>query len=385
LCDAAGFACHFAVAFTAIDRVSIGEVTVNSGYAQTVNANFARRQQQWVDVATQQGAVVENLQFIENAQGIGAWAVDGKDPSRLEIPATLLIPEAAIELTDTQQGISSEATFPAPVVGLVNEILGYILSADRLERQARLNHQFARLDEPLRNKLMQWQLVDHMTAAGQQTPIELKRQLMQMRYFRHPQLGRVYMTLIDFLNHDAEGVPFEVRGDVMAVQGHARTDGELCALYSRADPFNLLNTYGFAGTSFQAYSIALSLWLASGQVLRIGRGYSQFTPAPKGLMMPQVVRQNQGEIVLSHLWLGAKMTPRRPFWSFMALWQQIGRHDGLEVWSAIVRANWLAMLQLIPLVEAIEPSESSAGMMLGNTLHKQMAILAESLLAPGRE
>jgi hypothetical protein len=343
--------------------------------------NFSENIDRWMAIATKHGAVFDNLIFEEVPYGIRVIAADNTKPCLMKVPTAMLIPREGIEITDTDQKVLPEYCENSEIRQLADEMLGFIMSSNRVASHREFCRAWRSFPEALRIRLANMGLAPTLVEDEDIPTNQIKSRLLQARVIKHKNGKTVFMPFVDFINHDSDyGLSYNITDDGLSVEGMASENGELFAVYSGSDTFGLLNTYFYPGKSSFAYSIRFQMMLDDGIKLSINRNFAEFDTAGEGLRLPKA-DQSDGTLTLTSMWLGSPRVPRRPFWSFLELWQRLGRKDAIRVWSSVCSFNLGKMLELLKLVDMEhETKPSVATSMLKQAIQQHMELLASSLI-----
>ncbi|MDQ7011171.1 MAG: hypothetical protein Q9M29_05065, partial [Mariprofundaceae bacterium] len=255
--------------------------------------DFQQKIEDWMRRAEEFGCRFDNVRFEWTAEaGVRVMAVRPQMNCCVKVGRALLVPRDKLVLTDSAHYVAEDAGLAPEAASLVNEMLDFILSDERVAGFKAMLTSFAALPEPLKVHLRQTGLAPALVPESMPTDAKIKAMLIQARVINW-QERTTFMPFVDFVNHDRDGIPFDMDASGIAVRGRALEDGHLYALYSAADSFNLLNTYGFAGKSHFAWSVGMGLeWPRVGTV-RVGRRFNAFEMCD-GLRVPEVVRDEDG-------------------------------------------------------------------------------------------
>jgi hypothetical protein len=312
----------------------------------------------WQTVAQQFGCIFDNLRFVEGEWGVSMVAVDPSKTARLRVANALLIPRDGLELTETGQRVFPAYCEDDALRQVLDEMLSYILNQKRISAAKDLYRSFESLPSLLKQRVGNMGLTANLLDLQDSTDQQIKENLIQARVIKHKSGKTVFMPFVDFINHHPEGIGYDIQDGAIVVQGKAQASGEVFAVYSAADNFHLLNTYFYPGLSYFAYSVAFGFDMESGQYIRIGRRFSENEITDDGLRVP-VVAKKDNKYEFSMVWLGSKLMPRRPWWSFAKACQQhlsLSEAQALTVFSRILSFNLQKMTELLQLCDQAEPS-----------------------------
>lgn len=355
---------------------------------------FSARCSRWQDVALRHGCVFDNLRFVEDDAGsVRVMAINLDCPVLLRIPNEFIIPLKGVGLTNQGQRVLPNYCHDDEVRAVIDDMLAYIMSSERLDALRTLFIDFSELPTVLRDKLCGYGLVTQLIMKSVAEVLRdkklessqdflpwvepdneaLRHRLLKSRLISRADKELVFMPFVDFINHDPSGLSYQTDENTIGVCGAASSSGEVFALYNYSDAWGLLDSYGYVGRSSFAYSVAFELGMPDARRLRINRRTGGVRMDDAGLRLPNIDKDGQ-TISLSHVWIGALGAQEQPFRSFAKVWATLGRDDALVVFGEIVRYNWIVMRELRHLVGSLD---TPAANMLRGTLSQHMQILAE--------
>ncbi|EIC20513.1 SET domain-containing protein [Thiorhodovibrio frisius] len=360
--------------------------------------DFRHRFAVWKTIATNHGCVFKNVDFIADDNGVRVVAERPSERIFLHVPAKLLVNLDDVKLTDDAHQVIPSSCSNGVWRALIDDMLGFILSPGRLTKRRQLLREFNRLPPTLKYTLANSGLTPALCAqenpnslvskslaalqedrSGSHSEIlapkdkELKYHLLKERVLKDKNQTFVLMPFIDFINHDSEGLTFQVGDAGLTVSGLCSPSREVFAKYNHSDPWGLLDGYLFTGPSHYAFSVSAQLRLPDGCRLVIARRAEDYEPHENGLRIPKTEREGQ-TVHFSNLWLGAVERPESPFESFKIAWESLGRGNAFSVFSQIVRHNWAIMREIRHLCQGVD---TAAGQLVRLALDEHLRVLSQ--------
>jgi len=255
------------------------------------------------------GGVAENVGLGPSSLGgTGLFPLDPARPVRLHVPPGLLVPSSEVTLDDRQRLVVK----PGGEVGS-REREFFAAYQERFSFGPasadiwRLMRGYAALPDAVAAALesMGGAPLGRFVPPAQERCLEVFSSSRQIRIDDRPCL----MTVLDLVNHDAEGVPFDVRAEAgVGIAG--RFGGEIRAVYLRpADSWHYALNWGFATPMPTANSMPLAIGFDDRRIV-IRHRFKDADPLGPFRLPRRTV--TEGAIELSFLVLGDQLRPRVP-------------------------------------------------------------------------
>lgn len=120
---------------------------------------------------------------------------------------------------------------------------------------------------------------------------------------------KAIMPVVTFLNHDHNGIPYNVDKNGITVSG--KSDGEMFAYYSDNDLLMFLGEYGFITDTLFIYSLPMHIKFPNGVELQIKQDISNLKMSKDRASWPDIVKKD-GIFIVSWFPMYSKKSPGLP-------------------------------------------------------------------------
>jgi len=179
----------------------------------------------------------------------------------------------------------------------------------------------------------------------------------------------VLMPFMSFLNHDKNGLGFNISEDAISISG--KCDDEVFAEYNIADVFMLGGTYGFITDTKLVYSLPIWFVMPNGTRVNIDRNLSKSSYADNGYLRPLVEKQ-QGVITISWFPLYLEGSPRYP----AMIARTIAAETNLSAEILLFDIIQLNLKVIIPAAFHLKDSENLFAQHVSTIAQRQLEIIA---------
>ncbi len=328
---------------------------------------------EWVDTARRYGAVFDNVALINENESFTVRAIDKKKESLLYVPFPVLLPMEAIEISDKHHYVHISFDIEPDLRAMLNAYLDFILSDERIIKLEKLINNFMHLSSDLKKELRHFGFAPLFIKMSRK---EKKMKLVQARTI-NMNGKKVFMPFIDFMNHSfEEGIAFNIGKDAIAIRGVASPRGELFSIYNNvSDPFSYLYTYLFVPQALNAFSMIMGIMIDAKTELVIARQYDKIKIS-KRRFIEQKYSVSKNKITIPTMWLGSRVLPRNPFWSFKKLWEEeLHRTDTQLAYSLVKSRNIIKLVHILRLCGKEEGSDAVA--MIRESTLQQLRLIGE--------
>jgi hypothetical protein len=315
------------------------------------------------------GGTADNIRLGQGPLGRGLFPIDPARPIRLRLPENLLFPIDDIELVGERIRMRDRARIKEPerefFEGYENafswggggrsESADFVASLDALPEEVRalLITEFAMgelfegdpvergLKKFLRSRLIEWKGRD------------------------------VAMPLIELANHDASGLPYQLAGAHLQIEGPA--SDEVLACYGGQDSLGIFMGFGFACPQPGAFSLPQNMTIGARE-LRIERDASR--RVRRGDVWTPQLNSKGKKLELSFLMIGNPIFPKLSRGTFCALMRQAGVEPADEAFDLILHVNARKFLQLL---EVLEPHHGDLILTLRKMARYQLEAMAHCI------
>lgn len=328
---------------------------------------------EWIDIAKKYGAIFENVELVYENGSFTAKAIDREKESIIEIQFPILLPQGAIEITDSLHRVRENFDLAPDLRRMLDDYLDFIISDERIAKLENLLDDFIRIPEELKKELASFLSPELFKKLNRRA---LKVMLIKARTIvMNGQ--RIFMPFIDFFNHSfKDGIGFRIGKDSIIIRGNASPSNELFTIYSRMpDAFFFMQKYLFSPIAINAQSMNVSINVDEHTQLVIGRQSKKMNMSVNWLM-EQEYSVTRKKITLPVMWIGSHDIPRNPFWSFKKLWEgKLHRNDTHRIYSIIKSLNITKLVTILRLCN--ESEETEAIRMVRESALQQLTLIGE--------
>lgn len=299
---------------------------------------FTQQSQSWIETLRGAGAVFDNVRPMLGEHGACLALIDSAQPFRVHLPRTVLLDHQKIHPTAT--GFELDTTELSPEFARMwNEILSFTLSDERVES---LLHLAATLQD------LPFEVHKYLGALGLEglskvnDAVVARKKLIEARYLTLD--GKYYLLpVLEFANHDRQGVGFRIDGNTKAVRVEGRSSHEVLINYTWGDAFHFLAAYHFPAEVNHAYSLPMRFEFGD-RVVTVFRNYMASGRGAAGELLPKIAIGAKGEVLVSSVLLGEIDKSGAGYRSFEAVWCGAGLTHPRIVFDTIMQnnLNWLS-------------------------------------------
>ena len=223
----------------------------------------------WDDMADRlraAGGNVENARLGRGSRGRGLFVERKGAPSRVMVPAHLLIPVDSIEMRDGRPAVKQDADVTPEARALFEAFYATLGFSPGLQRDARraISGQHT-LPGPLQDMILKGN-PSGLTRFPAVTEAALLEWLFNTRSIASDG-GRKMMPMLDLINHDASAPPFGVQDGGVQVEG--QFEDEILVHYHTGDAWSVYQRWGFVAPSDRAYALGLDVTEPAGWQIHI--------------------------------------------------------------------------------------------------------------------
>lgn len=223
----------------------------------------------WEGLAAQlraAGGVVENVRLGRGPRGRGLFVERKGAPSRVMMPAHLLIPVDVVEMRDGRPMVKQDADVPPEARALFDTFYTGLGFSSGLQRDAR--HAIG--SQHKLSGALQDMILKGNPSGLTRFPAISEASLLEW-FFNTRSIeadgGRNMMPLLDLINHDASAPPFG--GQDGGVQVEGLFEDEVLVRYHNGDAWSVYLRWGFAAPADRAYSLGVDVTEPAGWQIHV--------------------------------------------------------------------------------------------------------------------
>jgi len=290
------------------------------------------------------GGQVKNITQQEGPLGLGLFPIKLDEKFNLIVPRHLLIPADNVELKGDEIHIKNQNNFPEGYSEWFTHYQStFSWGAEGEVSVTRFEKSLQALPASVQFELIKLGLYQ----PDQRLPKLNYRENMLRRFLNCRCLRRngqlLIMPILELVNHSplAENWETDANGNV-GVSGNQ--EGEIFVKYSNADPLRRLMGFGFNCREQMAFSLDISVQHRGQTVTVLGGGGRYWFQPPK-------IQSSVGSMVIRQPLLGFSQGPKLAKSLFLKACQNLTNVDACELFEQIHRANILALVNLLRLLD----------------------------------
>lgn len=292
------------------------------------------------------GARYENVEFRNDAYGMGIYPVDQNLPFRIFVPEAILLPLDELKPNGENPELRAYQ-MSEELRHAWADLVGLFVKPHKIVQLKDFIAEFVKLPTDVKNLLSGFLALCVMPDLS---TTRLTSMLFQARTLRVGGKSQL-LPLLDFANHSEQGTRFKT--DRLGVQIEGKTDEEVTVTYNKGDVWTYLQTYHFLAESSHCYGITMSVRLPGLPAIAIEREFMSLSPTQKDLskQIPALVQKGDSW-QLSHVMMGNRKQPHAPKqWFKEALQGSPFEVRADELWANIRHHNLREIARLICLLD----------------------------------
>jgi len=314
------------------------------------------------------GGTADNVERRAGPFGLGLFPIDPGRPILLNAPASMLVPKRHVRQVGDDLVVAEDSGLDARVRDFFTHYQrAFSWGVAASEKANDFAPQLSALPDEIQRAFARIGIP--IDAHAGQLPTPFKRFTKSRCIFHHNDVK--FMPMIELLNHSPHYPTYDTRDGVRVAGTFPE---EVLVDYGPADSLSRFFSHQFISDEARAFSLPISLPIANGKTLVVGRAIHERQMDNASALLP-VSREEGDRVVLSHLLLGNERMPRMPRTIFRHLLPALGPEQADELFQLIVRANVLLLLSLL---EVLEVHDSPMVRQLRAVVRLQLKGIAQS-------